>query len=232
MVRQIPAPLAGLASNLRFLRSAVDDLNAEEVKQAVDMSLLHIKQLRQLVGTIAGFQGHAPASFEIANLHDVIRNAVDAVSDEAGRQSVRVNLSLDRASIRCEMDVPMMRDTLVNLLRNAIEAMPDGGLLEVATRQRDGYGGRPPVVLIRVADTGVGIAPDNMRRIFRPLFSTKPRRLGLGLTFSRHAVEEHGGQIRLASAGPNQGTIATVSLPIRSARPLAAPQVDTTPAHM
>lgn len=125
----------------------------------------------------------------------------------------------DPSIIRCDLDPPLMRRTLINLLRNAIEAMPEGGPLDVSTRHRDAFAGRPAIVLIRIADSGVGITPDDLRRLFRPLFSTKAGAAGLGLTFCRQTVEDHGGQLRITSAGANQGTVATVSLPVRSLRP-------------
>jgi signal transduction histidine kinase len=68
------------------------------------------------------------------------------------------------------------------------------------------------LVFVEIADTGVGISEADLRLVFRPLFSTMPRGTGLGLSFCRQAVEEHGGEIRLASRGRDRGTIATVSL--------------------
>ena len=73
----------------------------------------------------------------------------------------------------------------------------------------------PAVVLIEIADSGVGIVESDLRRVFRPLFTTKPRGAGLGLSFCRQAVEEHGGEIHLMSRGRDRGTVALVSLPIR-----------------
>jgi signal transduction histidine kinase len=68
---------------------------------------------------------------------------------------------------------------------------------------------------IEIADTGAGIAEADLRKVFRPLFTTKLRGAGLGLAFCRQAVEEHGGEIRLSSRGRGHGTVAVISLPVR-----------------
>jgi two-component system, NtrC family, sensor kinase len=102
-------------------------------------------------------------------------------------------------------------------LKNAMEAMPLGGRIDVKTSYRAGAPHEPDAVVIEVADTGIGISESDMRKVFRPLFSTKPRGAGLGLSFCRQAVEDHGGAIRLATRGKDRGTVAIVSLPIRQA---------------
>jgi signal transduction histidine kinase len=85
----------------------------------------------------------------------------------------------------------------------------------VRTCYRPRHRHEPSSVVIEVADQGIGIAEADLRNVFRPLFSTKPRGMGLGLSFCRQAVEEHGGDIRLTSPGLNRGTVAIVTLPVR-----------------
>jgi signal transduction histidine kinase len=113
------------------------------------------------------------------------------------------------------MDVRAIRQVLLNLLRNAMEAMPQGGRIEIGTSYRPPDRHGPATVLIEIADTGVGIPESDLRRVFRPLFSSKPRGAGLGLSYCRQVVEEHGGEIHLMSRGRDRGTVAFVSLPVR-----------------
>jgi signal transduction histidine kinase len=82
-------------------------------------------------------------------------------------------------------------------------------------RRRSQGGWTGPAAIIDVLDTGVGILQPDLRRVFRPLFSTKPRGAGLGLSFCRQTVEEHGGLITLRSPGRDRGTHVTISLPLR-----------------
>jgi signal transduction histidine kinase len=97
--------------------------------------------------------------------------------------------------------------------------MPAGGRIGVTTSYPAGTAGEPASAVIEIADSGMGISESDLRKVFRPLFSTKPRGAGLGLSFCRQAIEEHGGAIRLTSGGGRPGTVAIVSLPLR--RPVA-----------
>jgi signal transduction histidine kinase len=115
----------------------------------------------------------------------------------------------------CEIDVRLIKQVLLNLLKNAAEAMRDGGRIAVQTSRPAADADDGGVVVIEIADTGVGIAECDFRRVFRPLFSTKRGGAGLGLSFCRQAVEEHGGAIQITSIGKDQGTTVCVSLPVR-----------------
>jgi signal transduction histidine kinase len=92
--------------------------------------------------------------------------------------------------------------------------MREGGRIWVSASLSAADDG-PGTVEIEIADTGVGIAEADLRRVFRPLFSTKRGGAGLGLSFCRQAVEEHGGEVRITTAGRGQGTTVCVSLPVR-----------------
>lgn len=214
ILHEVANPIASLGSNLLFVRSALDAMEIDDMKQALDISLDQLDQMRQLLGTLSGFPGRTAARYELADVHEVIRRCITFVANEAARRHIRLAISFAPTLITCEMDVRLIRQVLLNLLKNAMEAMPDGGRLQVRTRLR-GEPSKPQVVLIHIADSGVGIADADLRKVFRPLFSTKPHGAGLGLSFCRQTVEEHGGQIRLSSRGMNHGTVATVSLPLR-----------------
>lgn len=214
LLHELANPLAGLGSNLVFARSALDDSPREDVKEALDVSLDQLNQMRQLLGTLSGFPGHTAPAFELANLVDVIKRSVAFVERQAQHRQVRLEVSCASPRIVCEMDVRLIRQVLLNVLKNALEAMANGGRIEVRARVGGVDGGRMAAV-IEIADTGIGIADADLRKVFRPLFSTKPRGAGLGLSFCRQTIEEHGGYIRLSSRGVNMGTQVTITLPLR-----------------
>jgi signal transduction histidine kinase len=110
------------------------------------------------------------------------------------------------------VDRGVMNRVLVNLIENALQAMPEGGRLEIAAgrEQENGRTG----VSITVRDTGTGMAPGVLARIFEPYFSTKSGGTGLGLAIARRAIEEHGGGIDIRSH-PGAGTVVTLFLPAR-----------------
>jgi signal transduction histidine kinase len=112
------------------------------------------------------------------------------------------------------MDENQMKQVLLNLVHNALQAMPEGGLMDITTAEaqkvgRDG-------VMVSVKDNGVGIAPENQTRIFEPFFTTKTDRggTGLGLSVTYGIVSEHGGEIELTSE-PGKGSLFKVWLPNR-----------------
>jgi signal transduction histidine kinase len=112
-----------------------------------------------------------------------------------------------------EVDAGQIEQCLLNLMTNAIDATPRGGSLEVSARSGDGE------VELEVRDTGCGIAPENLTRVFEPLFTTKHpgKGTGLGLTIVREVVAAHGGTIAVQST-PSRGTRITLRLPHAAAR--------------
>jgi signal transduction histidine kinase len=107
-------------------------------------------------------------------------------------------------------DPGQMRQVLINIFKNALEAMPQGGRLSVSLEIRGGD------LFLLVADTGQGIAPEHLPDLFTPFFTTKEKGTGLGLSICRHLIEQHQGEIRITSE-VNRGTTCTIRLPLSSA---------------
>lgn len=107
-----------------------------------------------------------------------------------------------------------LQQVILNIMNNAIDAMPDGGQLEVTTLDRDSF------AAISLADTGVGIPPEAITHIFDPFFTTKPegKGTGLGLSISHGIVHDHKGHIDVEST-PGRGTTFTIKLPRRTKEP-------------
>jgi two-component system, NtrC family, sensor histidine kinase HydH len=140
------------------------------------------------------------------DLAAVAREALDLTRGRAAKQQVTVRFPDPTARVLVDGDPDQLRQVFVNLAINGLDAMPGGGELTVDIRA-DG-----PDAIIRVADTGQGIAAGIRERLFQPFASTKDTGLGLGLVISRRIVEDHGGSIR-AEDGPNGGARFTVRLP-------------------
>ena len=96
---------------------------------------------------------------------------------------------------------------LINLFKNALEAMPEGGDLTVRAEVQDGY------LLLKITDTGHGIPPEQLHNLFTPFFTTKPGGTGLGLTICRGLITQHQGEISIDSA-VDRGTTCTIRLPM------------------
>ena len=113
-------------------------------------------------------------------------------------------MKVDPMNVR--LDNVKMRRVMDNLIRNAIDAMEDGGRLTITARE-DGRG-----IVIQVIDTGIGIPETEMGSIFKPFYTTKPSGVGLGLTYCRRTVEAHGGIIE-AESKVGEGTKITIVMP-------------------
>jgi signal transduction histidine kinase len=106
------------------------------------------------------------------------------------------------------LDETSMRAVLMNLVLNAVQAMPGGGLLSVQT---DADGAR---VLVRITDTGTGMSNEQVEKVFEPFYTTKSKGLGLGMAYARKVVEQHEGTIRVESQ-QGLGTSVLIDLPAR-----------------
>ena len=108
------------------------------------------------------------------------------------------------------IDENQVRRVLINLIRNAIQAMPDGGTITISTTNEEDQW-----VIIETADTGVGISDDDMDKLFDAFFSSKSTGSGLGLTVSAQIINNHGGTIEIQKREP-KGTIFKIKLPVKA----------------
>jgi signal transduction histidine kinase len=137
-----------------------------------------------------------------------MQRALNLVEARAEKQRVTTELDLGVAPLMHCGDPQQLHQVFVNLLINAIEAMPQGGELSIAL----GAAQSPDTLVLELRDTGAGIPPELLPRLFEPFASAKERGTGLGLAVSRRILEEHGGSIGFRPNQP-QGTIFTVTLP-------------------
>jgi len=142
-------------------------------------------------------------------LRGIIEQTLTLVSARAQRQGAVLESALPGGPLVLEADVGQMRQVLLNLLVNALDAVPGGGTIrvEASLERADGW------LVLRVGDTGEGLPPNADERIFEPFFSTKETGIGLGLPISRQIIEAHGGSIE-ASDRPGGGAVFTCRLPL------------------
>jgi signal transduction histidine kinase len=216
LLHEVRNPVASLGANLLFAREKLGHTNGAdpEIAQALNVSIDQLDQMRQLLGTLSAFPRRSSPQYVRADLHELVGQSVRFVAKEAECRGVQLTVAFAPLPIVCEMDVRLIKQVLLNVLTNAIEAMPEGGRLGVRTSYREESEKAAAAAIIEIADTGIGITESDLRLVFRPLFSRKPRGIGLGLSFCRQTIEEHGGEIRLASRGKSRGTIVTMSLPL------------------
>jgi signal transduction histidine kinase len=149
----------------------------------------------------------------------VIKELAEFVSFELTGAKIETVLDLQDNLPNVEYDARFMKQAFLNLVKNAIAAMPEGGKLSIKTAAEDSD------VKILVADTGTGISDENIGKIFEPYFTTRDTGSGLGLTLVYKIVKEHQGEIAVKSS-PGEGTVFTITLPApqKETRLIGAPE--------
>jgi hypothetical protein len=173
-----------------------------------------LERARELVERLLTFSRTRELQLGIVDLAVLLERLAPACRIALGDQ-VRLSLEPPGHPVLVHGDPASLEQLLMNLVYNARDAMPHGGLLTLRLGVRAAAAGAPPMARISVGDTGVGIAPAERSRIFEPFFSTKGpgTGVGLGLSIVRGIVEEHCGRIQVVSA-PGQGTTFHVDLPL------------------
>ncbi|HEY2951113.1 MAG TPA: ATP-binding protein [Verrucomicrobiae bacterium] len=153
-----------------------------------------------------------PPQKKLVSLNDIARETIELLRPEIENRGLTIEDKLARQLPSAPLDPAQIKQVLVNLLKNAMQAMSKGGVLTVQT------GSGADGVWISIADTGCGIPQDQLNRIFEPFFTTKKKGSGLGLMIVQRIVREHGGLIKLESH-VGQGTTFRIWLPLHERQP-------------
>jgi signal transduction histidine kinase len=174
-----------------------------------------ITRLDQTVQHFLDFARPAPLVRRVTDLREVVTRPVELVRARARQQQVEVRAELPDEPVNVDLDAGQLGTVVVNLLLNALDALPRGGRVNVEVRANESE------CRLRVSDTGPGIPPELLPRLFTPFASGKATGTGLGLSLARRIVEEHGGTIEAANAAEG-GACFTITLP-RAWGPLTPP---------
>jgi PAS domain S-box-containing protein len=156
---------------------------------------------------ISGLLGFSRTGAPLLAKTDINKDIVTILSGLEIPETITAQTILDETLPTVSVDVDQIQRAILNLILNAIQSMPDGGTLKIQTAQETGS------IQISIQDTGKGIPKENLDSIFEPLFTTKPKGIGLGLVIVKNIIEGHGGSIHVQSE-VGKGTIFTVSLPV------------------
>jgi signal transduction histidine kinase len=174
-----------------------------------DLTLIHdeVGRVERKVQALLDFARPVETDHEPADVAAVVRQVIDLVQERLRQQAVRLKLELQPEPLTAELDRDQLKGVLVNLIFNALDAMPGGGILDVRLHPEP-----PDRLRLTVADTGPGIDAAVADRLFTPFVSTKPSGTGLGLSVSRRIVQAHGGSLT-ASNRDGGGACFTLTLP-------------------
>jgi signal transduction histidine kinase len=205
MAHEIRTPLASLKL---FLQAVAEELPAPEQTEDLQIALRQVRRIETTINHFLDFARPSVPQRTEVDFFRLVDDAIAVVRPRANHQRVQVDAVVAAGLPEVQGDVRQLTESLVNLLANAVDAMPSGGRLTISVTADVGCG-----VRIEVGDTGPGIADEDLPRLFQPFFTTKPSGSGLGLAIVRNTIERHGGQVTVSSP-PGQGTRFTIHLPM------------------
>ena len=213
IAHEIKNPLAGISAAIQILSKelSLSDIHQEIIDEIVEQ----LTRLNKSAKDLLSFARPPEPRFLEADLNEVIRAAEFLVTKQAEQQKVDIESSLDPNIPLAAIDPGQMQQVFLNIMLNAVQAMPDGGCLSIVTRLvPHGENQQGEDITASFADTGQGIPGTETNKIFGPFYTTKHRGTGLGLSISRNIVERHGGRFDVESE-VGKGTRMSIILPLR-----------------
>jgi PAS domain S-box-containing protein len=213
IAHEVNQPLSGIVTNgsacLRFLDRDTPDM--EEVREAVHDIVRDGKRAGEVIARIRALTRKTAPPREKLNLNETFREVVSLVGDEAKRKGVMIRTRFADGLSPVSGDRVQLQQVVLNLIMNGIEAMSGVGErareLVITTRNIDA-----DQLQVTVEDSGIGLDPNTMPRIFEPFYTTKPAGMGMGLSISRSILQNHGGRL-WATANDGPGTSFHFTLP-------------------
>ncbi|PZR76661.1 MAG: hypothetical protein DLM52_05780 [Chthoniobacterales bacterium] len=218
-------PLSPVIAMVAVLEAHVQD--SAEVRHALDVIRRNVELEARLIDDLLDVtriaKGKLKLSLEPVSVHEVLQRALEICRDDIAQRSLRLAVNLQAEDDFVQGDSARLQQVFWNLIKNSVKFTPDGGQISVSTSVPE-----PGEIEIGITDTGIGIEPEKMGRIFNAFeqgqssITRKFGGLGLGLAISKAMVLAHGGTINAVSAGKNQGTtfvvrLSTIARPVEAA---------------
>lgn len=198
-------PLFGIKTAMHYLRKTSSNQMDENGRKMLDLVDKNLESANKILNDLLDYSREIKLEKEVHKLEEFI---LESILSARVPEKVQFTNSVDK-SVEVNVDPSKIKRVFINLISNAVEAMPNGGLLTI----QSALVGKD--LDISFTDTGTGISPENMNKIMKPLFTTKTKGIGLGLVICKRFVEAHGGSLTVTSEG-GKGTTFTVSLPVYS----------------
>ncbi len=216
-VHEINNPIQGLLTFSHLMQEmlANNTLHAEDVekfKQYLAMMSTELDRCGNIVSGLLSFSRETPLGFTDVDMNDVITAVISLTRHKIELQNIQLTVELAPEMLMVRGDTNRLQQCVLNLIFNAIEAMPEGGKLQVKSRLDK----NKKRFQVEIQDTGCGIPGENVDHLYDPFFTTKPEGegTGLGLSIVYGVVKNHGGKINVQST-PGQGTTFTLTLPAK-----------------
>jgi len=217
IAHEVKNPLASIEVMAGVLKRQLTD--RDDALDILNDIIKESKMANAIVVEVLEFVRPIQLQVERASVDELVKDSITLAEAKMRRGAVSINTVIEPNVPQLLADPHQLRQLFSNLLANAFEALGGEGHVEIRAwllpgeEEAVGVDPQPPQVVVEVRDTGPGIAPEDLERIFSPFFSTKPQGTGLGLAIVRNVVDAHDGRID-ASSAPGRGTTFKVTLPV------------------
>ena len=214
VAHEIRNPMTAIRSTIQYLLREFDDRNPKrDLAQGV---IAEVDRIDRIVDGLLSLTRRAEFTPSKISLAQLIGQTLLLIRTQAQEQSIEILCEESPQEAYVMADAAQLKQLALNLVMNAMQAMPDGGRLQIDLNVRSqalGLPGEKDWAVISITDTGCGIPPETLDRVFDPFFTTKPRGTGLGLSTCYAIVKQHNGDIEISSQ-ENKGTTVNVRLPL------------------
>ena len=215
VAHEIRNPLAGIAGAIEIIskdfpkdhpdREVMEDLRQE------------VRRIEKVLNDLLAYARPKPSQFGRADLKEIFARTLQFARQQTGLRNVEFSVQIPPNLPTFRMDSEQLHQVLLNLVLNGVQAIEGEGKVTIAAKVgASGGPGQADLVEVSVSDTGAGIPPESLERIFRPFYTTKRGGTGLGLSLCRRIIRQHGGTLTVESK-PGKGSRFIIRLPMREA---------------
>ena len=210
IAHEIRNPLSSIKGFATYFKERYREVPADQ--ETADIMIQEVERLNRVIGQLLEFARPVTIQKRPTDVPELLRQSLKLVEEDALQRNIRINLETPPLKNSALVDPDRMKQVLLNLYLNALQAMEEGGTLTIRVRQKE-----TGMVEVVISDTGKGISKEDLEHVFDPYFTRKPSGTGLGLAIAHRIMESHHGEIHIES-NPGKGTKVTLSLPTEGDR--------------
>lgn len=207
VAHEIRNPLSSIKGIASYYKSKFED--GSEDKEMAGVMIEEVDRLSRAVSELLELARPAKLNIKSSNVNNLLEHSVRLIQREATAKNVHIQLNITADSLLVDIDPDRLSQSLLNLYLNALQAMPNGGQLTIDSSAVGG------AVRVDIRDSGAGICPEDLSKIFDPYFTTKSKGTGLGLAIVQKIIEAHHGIVKVRSS-IGQGSVFSIILPLKS----------------
>jgi signal transduction histidine kinase len=211
LAHEIKNPLSTIKVNLKLITEDTqnDPDNPQRWLKKINVVQKETARLEQILDDFLRFIGKSELDLQNTDVNLLVNDMADFYTPQARAKNITVRLGLAKNPITCKIDPDMIKQVILNLFINATQAMNEGGELIIRTNMNDKNAN------IEISDTGTGIPPEEIDKIFQAYYTSRPAGTGLGLPIAKKIINAHNGNIAVNSQ-PGKGTSFTITIPAQT----------------